>query len=458
MEPVGTFEGCPVYAAPLFLLPREHPRPLREGPVDYWWTAWRRKSRQRRVPQALFSDVAFTNQDGQSQPLATRRQCSLIAGAMLHRAACEALGESPDADLRADIARLAAGPVGERKQLLRRLVVRKVNGAASGLTELGNSEFAQLAGLVATHLPIVCLCKTQAPGRGIITLSYTEAVEVHKSPFRTKLWRSVGWRSDHLTAEISELGASESNHVEVLIPEELQVNYVALKGKRYGLANVDWPELPETLTEPNICQVEAARSGNVHLKELPYSRRVGHVLVGLRVHKTKFLTGAFFVSLFTTVTLWLLAEIAPDILKSNVAETQIAGLLVIPSIVAAYIVRPGEHVLTARMLRAARYFLVANTTLAVLGALIFATTPREINSTSPGVNLGGFLTELTGVLAKQDSPANGLAGRWGVLAILSSLLTIGFFVSLWLPFPWGDTYFKMLPDEHETPVRSEQEQ
>ena len=61
------------------------------------------------------------------------------------------------------------------------------------------------------------------------------------------------------------------------------------------------------------------------------------------------------------------------------------------------------------MHRAARYFLMANSMLPVIAALVYATTPNPKSDPGvPGVNVGGFLNHLLGHMAKQDSPVNGL--------------------------------------------------
>jgi hypothetical protein len=393
---------------------------------------------------SLISDVAFTDQDGVGVPLITRRQSSLLAAAMLQEAAAETVGENIDAGLRSNIARLALGRLVDRAEALEALAKTKIVRESSGPTELAASDFVELASTFATHLPIFCLVSDCLLQRSIITLTYTDPLEIDETSFRKgRVRRSVGWKSEHLSVGISEVGASDSHHIEVVVPDDLQVNYVSLNAKKYSLSELPWRKVPRQLRDLEIRQVGPFQSGNLYIPRREFVRRSGRVAIKMRTHNTRFLSGAFFVSLFTTLTLWALAEVAPSILKSSEADPQVAGLLILPTIVAAYIVRPGEHVLTARMLRAARYFLVANTMLAVVGALVFATTPTH--GSSPGVDLGGFVSNLLSCFASQDSPANGLAARWGFLAILSAFFTVGFLISNILPRPHGKTRYEPMP-------------
>ena len=39
---------------------------------------------------------------------------------------------------------------------------------------------------------------------------------------------------------VSEVGSGDSHHLEVLVPEDLQVNYISLRAKKYFLANEGW--------------------------------------------------------------------------------------------------------------------------------------------------------------------------------------------------------------------------
>ena len=139
-----------------------------------------------------------------------------------------------------------------------------------------------------------------------------------------------------------------------------------------------------------------------------------------------------------------LALVAEDVLKADQSEALVAALLLLPSVVATYIARPGEHIITARMLRWSRFALVMNAALPFLAVLVFLTTPTD-RSHEPGVYLGGWAESVLGLLQPQDGPIHGLEARWGMLAILSLGFTILFVLSNVWPRPHGTSSYSLTP-------------
>lgn len=442
---VGTFENRPVYIAPLFLLVRDRPRPLREGRKWDRWTPWRDEYRKR-LPMSLFSEVTLRDESGARLPLATRHQSALLANAILQKAAAQAIKHPLSTKLRDEITNVAEGNRLERRTALENILVDDETALDPEYAKLRDTDFAELACTLATHLPIVCLFTGGAPGRSIVKIAYDEPLDEESLATRGRLRRGIGWKSEYLSVRVNEIGAAASHHIEVEIPEELQVNSVALTGKQYVAANRPWGELERKEKSYFIRQVGSASNGNVYLTELPAERRMGRVSVKMRVRRTRFLMGALVASGIITAVLAALATLAPEILRTDNSQTSVAALLLLPSVVATYIARPGEHVISARMLRWSRFALIGNAALPFLAILCFLTTPDSWLSLSPGVNPFGLMDGLFGIFEPQDSPAHGLTARWWVLAIMSGVLTALFLISNIWPRPHGVSTYRVDED------------
>lgn len=445
VTPVGRFEDRDVLIAPLFLLGKDHPRPLRIGKKWHWW-APRRDEHPPRLPMALYSDVNFTDEVNRHIPLLKRGQSNQLANAMLQQAAAKTLKKPVSKKDRDEITAIAfAGRRHRRRALNNLLLEEPEKGQDSPLTALGKSEFAELACMMATHSPVVCLFTDGPPGRSIVKLSCIEPMDEERASSKGRIRRSFGWKSEYLSVGVTEIGASASHHIEIEIPDELQVNSVSLTGKRYISANKRWRDLKKEEKDYSVHQVGAASSGNIYMADLPYARRMGRAVVKMRVRRPGFLFGALTISTIITAVLTTLALITPEIMNGPSSEGTIAALLLFPSVVAAYIARPGEHVITARMLRWARFVLVGNAALPFLAVLFLLTTP-ESSSESVGLNLGGIMDGLFAKIVPQDSPVHGLEARWTVLAIISSLLTFMIVISNIWPLPHGESRYRPMPD------------
>ena len=441
IAPLQLHDGQKVFAAPLFLLKRDHPRPFRVGKAKPWWTEEPEPYRAR-MPMSLFSDLTLTDQTGTHQPLITRRESTRLASALVRSTAVQVTGGPLSAEQLRDLSAVALGDRLARKQALQRLLIARPTPRE--LTPLGESDAAELICMMATCLPIVCLFKDHPPGRSIFKLSYVATLDDDQAMTKWLIPRSMGWKSENLAVAINEIGAAASHHIEIEVPGDLQVNYVSLTGKRYTRANVPWQALEAKDKDCAIRQVGTASSGNIYLSELPFRRRLGRVSIKMRVRRTGFLMGALVTSIIITSVLLALALFSRQIVNSNSPATPVAALLLLPSLVAAYIARPGEHMITARMLRWARFALVGNAALPFLAVLVYITSAPNPGhrSTIPGV-VDGML----GLSLPQEVHFHNLQAWLAVLTGVSLVFTLLFVSSNIWPRPHGESTHNLDPTE-----------
>lgn len=443
VRPIGNFEGKDVYIAPLFLVAKDSARPLREGklarrrflafgerPVDLT---------KRPIPTTACSNIDFTNQNGQRLPLVTHEQSSVLGTTMLLEAAKQALGESPTGELREQISAIPQRSAFDLTEVLQWLLEEPVNEHDPRIKLREDKMFPELAYTLASYSIIVCLFMDGPPRRSIYKLSYDHPIDESKSARKGALWQSLGWRSARYYVPLSEIGASASYHVELEIPKELLINAVNLSGKRYR-----W--FRELLTRENcdywIQQTGSSSEGKIYIPKPIPGRRVGYAWVKLRARREGFLTGALVASIITTAMLALAASRAPDVLRDGKSETGAAALLLLPTLLAAYIARPGEHAITSKMLRWARFALVADGILPAL-AVYFLTTTRDESGTATTLRFGAF-SVVVGTGKKVTSAAIGLEKEWIILAVISVVFVLMFIISNIAPKPYGETLYRVM--------------
>jgi hypothetical protein len=257
----------------------------------------------------------------------------------------------------------------------------------------------------------------------------------------------LGWRSERFSVLLNEIGAASSYHVEIEVPPELSVNAVGLIGARYRHFGKDLNKLADADKEYFIQQIDSVSTGNIYMPAPLPGRRFGQAWVKLRNRRPGFLIGALVASCITTVVLFLASIAAPEIVHDGKSEAAVVALLLVPTVLAAYVVRPGEHAITAKMLRVARFVLVGDAGL-MLGAvfLLFMAKNGEKVAHAVSVRIFGEKIEL---MQPGRDPGNWLQGWWQILTLVS-LIGVGLFIaSNILPLPHGKTVYKPLPIEEE---------
>ncbi len=283
-----------------------------------------------------------------------------------------------------------------------------------------------------------------SPPRSIYKLSYDEPANETVSKPKGALWRSLGWTSEQYYVRLNEIGASASYHVEIEVPQELEINAIGVVGKRYR-----WYDDLENRKNSDylIQQIKIATEGKVYIPEPIPGRRVGLAWVKLRARRSGFLAGALATSLITTIMLALAAVAAPYVVQVGKSESGTAALLLVPALVTAFIVRPGEHAITAKMLRWARIALVLNAMLPALAVFFLITAHSETDPNNTVANLSLGPIGFTVVVAKRVTNAgHELQLYWAILAVASFLFTLLFALSYILPLPYGETVYKPMSE------------
>jgi uncharacterized membrane protein YhaH (DUF805 family) len=415
LQSVGTARGNQIYAAPLFLFRKDPPRQLYD--------------RHKAIPMAVFSNIDLVDGKGQRLSLLARSQANLVGARVLIEAANKAAPGKINDDFAKSIGEVATGDSLRSERALAAFIACK-DTVHQQLLE--NDTFRELMYTLAQNSLVICLFMGLVEPHSIIKIAYDDETYTGYSSgilssrryyrrARSKFsqWdqrvrRSLGWKSELYVVGLNDTGASASYHLEIDSPKELEITEVGLVGAR---SDVTWERLFLTQRKHrtwHIRQVQRVAQGNIFIPEPP-GRRRGYAWVKLRVRKADFLTVALIASLVISTVLGMTALFASKIIEAESSDAAVALLLLLPTLLAAYVARPREHEITMRILRVARLALAAS------GALSF---------------LAAF--SLLAISCRQE-----LEKIWTILALSSLVFVVIFIISNILPQPHGRSSYKV---------------
>jgi hypothetical protein len=370
VEPLTEIDEKPVYYAPLFFLPKGLDEPFDPAIPP-------------KAPEPLFANFDLRNETGRALSLPAREWNGLVTTELLRAFINSVLSTSEKADPEAapGIAAISheictsdhheaelwledlRNPEGIQNAVLARRLVHEADKESPSL--------ARMLEVCATSSVVMTPLITRDACHGIIKLSFDEQVtDISPRQRSRRPLAALGWAGYELWVETPYIGAA-SYHFEFQAPEGLEL-YDA------GLVQVDGPEKPHH-GEPSPSTTLDRCSGFVSRLHL-YERSAADALktfawIRLRVRRQEFVTGAMVAGLFVALTMWgaWLAAHPASLSPSSVPTL----LLLVPSVIAAYAVRPSPHLLTTRMLRNARRVVVLSAVLPFLAAAFLALTPRE---------------------------------------------------------------------------------
>jgi hypothetical protein len=429
---VGTVKGQRIYAAPLFLLAKDHPSPLEHEGTP--------------IPTAPYANIDLVDRDGTRSLLVRKTACEVAAIALCDYAK-ELVGPLED-DLARDIADIAMLDTAEHHPA-RDSVFGQPTGTDSARGKLQKHPgFRELAFALSMHSPVICLFQGH-PGRTIVKLAYDEQTTPGVTTRKERALLSLGLKSDQYFMRLTEIGAAETHHVEIDLPKELELNEMGLVGTTYEhFAEGDLPRLTRNQQDYYIRQVGHSPNGTIYIRE-PVGRRVGVVWASLRARRAGFLAGALIASIIIAATLALATGAAHAVVQTQRPEAAIAILLLVPTLLAAYVAREGEHAITARMLRWARVALAINGMLPFLAAFALITSSEYQQVERAAARTGTQRLQSptpkrrhTSISAKHHARhrhhrafLQTLRGKWLVLTLVACGFVVFFLASFILPLP-----------------------
>lgn len=262
-------------------------------------------------------------------------------------------------------------------------------------TLLAEESFLDHASALSENFVLLAAQELELDRRQLFKLSYEEPSGDEDGLDRAKsMMVRLGWRRKTIVIDVPTVSFSASFHFEVQAPPDLEIDAASLRFE----AENEGDEAPAEILDDN------RERAHLYAPGVP-AGITAQAVIYLRRRRDGYLAAAFLTGLL--ITALLAAGLARLDQISSPAQSQTAAtlLLVVPTLLAAYIVRPGEHRLATRVLLGLRLLVIVEAACAVVAT---------------GLLAGGF----TG---------SELKCAWTVDLVVSAVATAALMVGLWLP-------------------------
>ena len=346
------------------------------------------------------------DEDGRSLPLLNRTDNGMITGAILGLAAERALDRSGArsrgvelaADLRAYLAGIPTQPTDVAKGLVRTVLNAEnrqayTDPAVARIVLRDAWLRALLAVCVSSsvvHVPLVA----RGGQRRILKISWEERWRT-KSPVEgrrggTRAMRGLrtasrwmGWRPYSPFLERPHIGDAESYHVQIAVPPDVEMTEAGLVTAPPAWAlNTLFvgtrrpPKPPEDETSRRFEPFARGFTQRAHLYvDQSHQHRIGFLWIRLRASRQGFLSGAVLTAMLVTAVLTLFAFRADAIVGQS--EPAAALLLLVPALIAGFLVRSGEHAMSRRLLTGPRRLTTVLAALPLLASALLVAMPAD---------------------------------------------------------------------------------
>jgi hypothetical protein len=373
-KPLGVLDDEPVSYAPLFFLQKGLDEPFNPNlPL--------------KEPHKLFANFDFRNEYGTALSLPPRAWNGLVTSHMLRAVLAEASRRHPPAPVDPTGVEAILHLVSTEEQLTAERFLEALRREESFDGERWTRDQAELLRLDREDRQLHRMLNLSASasvamvpliGRGarhgILKLSYDDQVATVRPPgarWLRPFFAAVGWAGYELWVVAPSMG-SETFHFEFQTPAGLEL-YDA------GLVEIDGPQADRNPSREPMLDRVSGHASRLHLYAQNSSGQVNaFAWVRLRVRRQEFVGGAAIAAWLVALTLWGAWLLSKHRDLSPVAVPTL--LLLAPSFIAAYTVRPGAHRLTTRMLKNARWIVGLSGLLPFLAAAMFAFAPRDVNT------------------------------------------------------------------------------
>ncbi len=367
----------------------------------------------RRTSQLYFN---VCDETGTRLPLLTRRENASLTGSMLIAAGRRALAEREkhrDAELDMApplITYLATLPKkrwGSAKVLLGSIL----NPSDSDLYPdkrvaevlLLDQDFRDLVSLASScsfiHVPIVA-----KPGqRRIVKIrlispwdsSAAGRIRADDESWLRHTWHPLatwlGWQAETRYLIMPHVGNAQTFHVQISAPEKVEFTEAGMRnGPPSDLVRSEVqgaPALPAAETDdPHDALGYQQFLGGVSKRKHLYvehadAHRTGFVWVRFRVVRQGFIAAAVAVAWLTALLLWVFGFRANQVLGDS--QTGAALLLLLPALIAGFLIAPGEHAMTRHLLRGPRLLTAGTGILALAATAAMLTIPTSAADPAP---------------------------------------------------------------------------
>jgi hypothetical protein len=290
-----------------------------------------------------------------------------------------------------------------------RELLKRVSNDNSHIIEalFANRAFRSMLYELSENSVVLALVENKPGTRRILKLAFESAVIFQSPRGRGRNVRQAfGLRDWRLQVMLG--GRGGSGHLEVAAPAGVDISKIIAEPTFVTPQESDQTNPQKDVQDPDEIRT-AGKTPHVALR-VPAGARRFRATIYLRVSRTGWLIGSCLVAFVIFVSMLVGRAQIAAVFKSNsdVPGTAATLLLALLGVVATYLIRPGEHPLATRLLRAARDLIMAD-----VAVVLFAVGDLLLHSGK-----------------KVPSP------YWDGLTSFSGLVWLVLTASLLLPWPW----------------------
>jgi hypothetical protein len=373
---------------------------------------------RRKTPPSKVERFLLREGGGAGIPLPDRRESANIAAWALRASAADALGQASlprtlrrlmalVAFLEPQEAALAATAlIHPKSRAYRSLNLSPSDDVRADL--VADTNFRNLVSWFTFSSLAVAPVHFNGSERRVLELNWDE----YLGAWRNSLATSLGLRPKTASVSIPLLGAANSQHVEVEVPREVEIPTVRLLAIDPEFV---WNEPSSTGRGGpgagyRVVEDGRGASAKIYLSDALVPRQ-GSLRVDLRIARRGFVSGSIAAAGLIAATLWFFVFASASLLDHPTSAASV--LLLVPGLLVAYLLRPGEHLLSKRLRDPMRGLLAFDGLLVLIAAGVYL-------SLGPSSNPADHLS------AGESATVNGI---WLGCAILSTavlmLLSVG---------------------------------
>jgi hypothetical protein len=229
---------------------------------------------------------------------------------------------------------------------------------------VGSGAFMDFARSLAGQFILTARTDLTPGVRRILKYEYEEELEITRSRPMLRTAVTLGWAPEALRFDAPSVSRAASWHFEAKAPEEMDI----------VLATLDYLAAPEHAGQDVVHRTTAdtGSQSRAHLYCAEDDALSGRAIIFMRMQRSGFLNAAVLNAALVTVLLAFGARGLEAL--SDPQQGQLAGplLLIVPTVIAAFIVRPQEHGLATRLLKGVRLLLLVTVGCSIAAAGMLA--------------------------------------------------------------------------------------
>jgi hypothetical protein len=295
--------------------------------------------------------------DGVPIPVLTKAQNEIVVARSLEGLAESITGEPLSRSIKTRLRHVVAEapPVAAMHlEGCRRVARRQTREGAVWRMLFKDQAFVDYIDALAPNFVLLAQAPPLPSVRRIVKLGYDEPF-VDEPNVRDRLFRRLGWRATSFVFEAPAVSSCASYHFEVSVPADLVISSA------------------ELIVNGSVAVADETPGSRAHLYVADVAPgSPGTIAIDVQARRSGLVRASLFVAALAFVMLLGGYARLDEIANPTQTQTSEALLLLVPTLLAAYIVRPGEHQLASTLLLGVRLMVALAAASSIFASALLA--------------------------------------------------------------------------------------